>query len=96
MKKISIITVNFNGSKDTLEFLDSLKKLEINGLESKTIVVDNGSTDDSVQNLLAEYPDIDLIQTGVNTGFTGGYNRGLEYAHAWGADYYLIINNATT
>lgn len=95
MKKVAIITVSFNGADDTLEFLDSLKNLDTKGLETKIVVVDNGSTDDSVEKILKKYPNIDLLQTGINTGFTGGFNRGLEYAHAWGADYYLIINNDT-
>ncbi|MDO8498433.1 MAG: glycosyltransferase family 2 protein [bacterium] len=95
MKKVAVITVNYNGEKDTLEFLESLKKLETTGLEIKTIVVDNGSSDNGTQETLKAYPGIDLLQTGSNTGFTGGYNRGLEYAQAWDADYYFIINNDT-
>ena len=33
------------------------------------------------------------MQTGQNLGFSGGYNRGLEYANIWGADYFLLVNN---
>jgi glycosyltransferase involved in cell wall biosynthesis len=45
MKKIAIVTVNFNGKKDTLEFLESLKLLKTVNCKLKTILVDNGSTD---------------------------------------------------
>ncbi|MBI2600022.1 glycosyltransferase [Candidatus Daviesbacteria bacterium] len=46
--KVAIVTVNYNGKEDTLELLESLKKLDISNLEIKVIVVDNGSSDDSV------------------------------------------------
>lgn len=95
MKKIAIITVNFNGQKDTLEFLESLKKLDTKNLETKIIVVDNASEDESVKIIHQKFPEVDVVQTGSNTGFTGGYNKGLEYGLNWGADYYLIVNNDT-
>jgi hypothetical protein len=90
MNKLAIITVDFNGHKDTLELLESLKGLKWDG-ELKVIVVDNGSKEP-----LKDLPkDIELIQTGINLGFAGGYNRGLRYGYQWGADYFLIINNDT-
>lgn len=95
MKKIAIITVNYNGAEDTIEFLDSLKKLHSPAFILYPIVVDNGSNDDSVQKILEKHPQIDLLQTGQNKGFAGGYNRGIEHAMIWGADYLLIINNDT-
>jgi GT2 family glycosyltransferase len=95
MKKLAIITVNYNGSDDTIEFLDSLKLLPTTNYQLLTVVVDNGSNDDSVQKILKKHPDIDLLQTGENKGFAGGYNRGIEHAMIWEADYLLIINNDT-
>ncbi|MDO8638016.1 MAG: glycosyltransferase family 2 protein [Candidatus Daviesbacteria bacterium] len=95
MDKVALITVNYNGLKDTLDLLASLQKLEIEGLDVKTIVVDNGSSDNSVPEILEKFPKIDLVQTGGNKGFTGGFNKGLEYGKAWGADYFLLINNDT-
>ena len=91
--KVVIITVNYNGKRDTLEFLGSLKFLKKGKLEVKTIVVDNGSTDGSVSAIRKQFPTVDILQTGRNLGFAGGYNRGIEYARIWGADYLLIINN---
>lgn len=93
MIKIAIVSVNFNGEKDTLELLDSLKNLQTTNYELRTIVVDNGSTDNFVQIALKKYPEVDILQNGVNKGFSGGYNRGIEHALIWGADYVLIINN---
>ncbi len=96
MVKVGIVTVSYNGMGDTLELLESGKKLETEGMEVRWIVVDNGSTDKLVENVQKMYPKVDVVQTGENLGFTGGYNRGLRYAYAMGADYVLIINNDTT
>lgn len=93
MIKIAIVTVNYNGQKDTVEFLESLNKLDTSGLETKVIVVDNGSSDISVLVIDQKFPKVDILQNGANEGFSGGYNRGMSYAFAWGADYILIINN---
>lgn len=93
--KIAIVTVNFNGKQDTLELLDSLKKLKIKNWELKIVMVDNGSKDGSVEEINSKFPDVDILQNGANEGFSGGYNRGILYGLSWGADYFLIINNDT-
>ncbi|MDD5415975.1 MAG: glycosyltransferase family 2 protein [Candidatus Daviesbacteria bacterium] len=93
MTKIAIITVNYNGKKDTLEFLESLGKLQTTNYKLRTIVVDNGSWDGSVSEIRKRFTEVDILQTGENLGFAGGYNRGVEYARIWGADYFLLINN---
>lgn len=93
MKKIAIITVNFNGKSDTLDLLESFKKLRTENCELKTIIVDNGSTDGSVAVIHKQFPEVDIIQAGENLGFSGGFNKGIEYAKIWGADYFLLINN---
>ena len=93
MQKIAVVSVNFNGEKDSLELLESLQNLSITGINLKTIFVDNASNDNFVETASKKYPEVDILQNGVNKGFSGGYNRGLEHALIWGADYVLIINN---
>lgn len=93
MKKVVIVTVNYNGKKDTLEFLESLKSLDISDLETKVIMVDNGSSDGSVLEISKKFPEVDILQNGDNEGFSGGFNRGMAFGYVWGADYILIINN---
>ncbi len=93
MKKLAIVTVNFDGQVDTFDLLNSLKKLDLIGYDVKTIVADNGSDDQSGENIAKEFTEITFLQTGENLGFTGGFNRGLRFALAFGADYVLIINN---
>src|SRR5688572_29133447 len=92
-KKVAIIVLNWNGLKDTLACLASLAQLDYPN--TVLIVVDNGSTDNSVPTLQAAYPQVVLIATGENLGYVGGNNRGLEYARQVGADYALLLNNDT-
>ncbi|MDD5147291.1 MAG: glycosyltransferase family 2 protein [Candidatus Daviesbacteria bacterium] len=91
--KIAIITVNYNGKKDTLELLRSFSILPTTNYQLLTIVVDNASSDGSVSEIKKSFPETDILQTGENLGFSGGYNKGLDYANIWGADYFLLINN---
>lgn len=93
MKKVAIIALNWNGRDDTLACLDSLSQL--NYPDYEIIVVDNGSSDDSVAAVHAAYPQVTLIETGDNLGFVGGNNAGLERARAIKADYALLLNNDT-
>lgn len=94
MKKVAIITVQYNHADDTADFLSSLQSLDKSGLQVLTLVVDNAS-DQSAGNVVDKYPGVVWIQNGKNNGFSGGYNRGLRYAREWGADYFLVINNDT-
>jgi GT2 family glycosyltransferase len=91
--KISIIILNWNGLNDTLECLDSVKKIDYPNFN--VIVVDNGSTDNSVEVIKKRFPDVALIATGRNLGFAEGNNVGVTYAMSKGADYILLLNNDT-
>lgn len=95
-KKIAIIIVNWNSWQDTLECLASLKTVK--GLELSVYVVDNGSSDDSIQKL-AVYNLLPithhLIRSGENLGFAGGNNLGIRKALADGATHFLLLNNDT-
>jgi hypothetical protein len=59
------------------------------------MVVDNGSTDGSVHYLTEEFPDIEIVENGVNLGYTGGNNVGIRRAIEMGAQYVLLLNNDT-
>lgn len=91
--KVAIIVLNWNGWKDTVECIESLKKITYPN--NKIILVDNGSTDGSEQILRERFPEIKLIQTGENLGFAEGNNIGIRYALNKGADYILLLNNDT-
>src|SRR6266702_5280110 len=87
------ILLNWNGWQDTVECLDALKECTYPSLT--VIVVDNGSTNDSVARIRAAHPDVLLLESGKNLGFAGGNNIGIRYAMAQGAVYVWLLNNDT-
>jgi GT2 family glycosyltransferase len=90
---VSIIILNWNGLGDTIECLESLKKITYSNY--KIIVVDNGSYGDDARILKEKYGDfIHVIKNDRNYGYTGGNNIGITYAQLHQVpDYYLIMNN---
>ena len=88
---VTIIVLNENSRQDTLDCLRSLKHLTYP--HTHVIVVDNGSTDGSVDAIQTQFPRITLIATGENLGFTGGNNLGIQHAIEAGADYIMLLSN---
>ena len=91
--RIFAVVLNWNGWRDTLECLKSLQALDYPDLE--IVLVDNGSTDDSVGRLRAQHATLPILETGRNLGFAGGSNVGIRYALQEGADYVWLLNNDT-
>lgn len=92
-EKIAIIILNWNGKEDTLHCLNSLKHLE--PIPHEIIVVDNGSSDDSVHAIRTHHPEVTLIENSDNLGFAGGNNIGIRYALQTEATHLLLLNNDT-
>ena len=92
--KVSIIILNWNGLQDTIECLESLKKISYPNY--KVIVVDNYSEGDDVKTLSGKFKDyIHVIENDRNYGFAEGNNIGIRYALNQGVDYVLLLNNDT-
>lgn len=91
--KVTIIILNWNGKEDTIECLKSLSMICYPNYE--VVLVDNGSTDDSVSCFKKVFPQIKLIETGANLGFAGGNNVGIKYALETSTDFILLLNNDT-
>lgn len=85
---VSIITVNYNGWKDTCDLIASLKQFETYPYE--VIVVDNASCGDDVKQIRLAYPDVIVLSSERNLGFAGGNNLGYQYAKG---DYIFFLNN---
>ncbi len=75
MTNVAVVILNFNGEKLLEQFLPSV--LQHSG-EAKIIVVDNGSSDDSIQLLKTKFQSVQLIEFNQNFGFCGGYNEALK------------------
>lgn len=91
--KVAIIILNWNGKEDTIECLESLKHITYPNYE--ILLVDNGSTDGSVECFRERYPGMEIIENGENLGFAEGNNVGIRRAMDEGADYVLLLNNDT-
>lgn len=90
---VYIILLNWNGWQDTVECVESCFKLTYP--DFRILIVDNGSTDDSESILRAKFPDLLLLQSGSNLGFSGGNNVGIRYALAHGAEFVWLLNTDT-
>lgn len=91
--RVTIIVLNWNGVADTRECLTSLAQVSYRNFS--VLVVDNGSSDGSEQILKEAWPDIPILQTGVNLGYAGGNNAGIREALRDLPDYVLLLNNDT-
>lgn len=85
--KLAVAILNWNGRKLLEEFLPSVIQ---NTPSAELYVIDNASTDDSIQYLKQHYPKIKTIQNTGNYGFAKGYNEGLKHIDA---DVYCLLNS---
>lgn len=87
MKKIAVVILNWNGAKLLEQFLPSV----IEHSDVATIyVVDNASTDSSIEVLKTKFPSVNIIQNDGNYGFAKGYNVALQQVEE---DYYALVNS---
>ncbi len=91
--KVCILILNWNNHPDTLRCLRSIRRLNYRNAE--VVVIDNASTNNSVQIIRTAYPDIDVLVNQDNLGFAGGNNVGIKYALERGTDYIWLLNNDT-
>ena len=86
---ISILVLNYNGKK----FLDDCFNSLLNSTypNQEIIMIDNKSTDDSVDYVTKNYPQVKVFNNGVNGGFSLAYNNGFKIAQG---KYFVILNKA--
>ncbi len=88
-KTFSIITINYNGLKDTCELIETLP-LEDDTIE--VIIVDNASQNNEAAIIGQRYPLVKVIRSDQNLGFAGGNNLGIKAARG---KYLFFVNNDT-
>lgn len=96
--KIAIVILNWNGKENSLYCLKSIEKLQMSNVKCQIYVVDNGSSDGSVEALRrTKIPKLEfqLIENKKNLGYSGGNNVGIKRALKGGAEYVVILNNDT-
>lgn len=89
--ELSIILVNHRRATDTIECVRSLRQSTYKGFE--LIIVDNGSGDESIDQLRRECPEARLIVNESNMGFAEGNNAGIR--ESTGSEFILLLNNDT-
>lgn len=87
---VSIISVNYNQTQVTCEFLDSIQTITYPNYE--VIIVDNASPTNPPNIIEEKYPWVKLIKLNKNLGFAGGNNVGVRAAKG---EFLLFINNDT-
>ena len=86
--KLSLITVNYNGLKDTCDLIDSIPFND----DMEVIVIDNASQQDEATAIQQKYPQVRVIRSENNLGFAGGNNLGIQAAHG---KYIFLLNDDT-
>jgi GT2 family glycosyltransferase len=88
--RVSVIVVNWNGASYLSQCLGSLSQQSYT--DTEIILVDNGSSDQSIDLVRKDFPEVKLIELADNSGFTGGNLAGLSIAQG---EFIALVNNDT-
>lgn len=89
MRKIFVIIVTYKGGQWYERCFTSLRK---SLLPIRTVVIDNASSDGTVEYIREYFPEIHLIESNENLGFGRANNIGMRYALDNGCDYVFLLN----
>ena len=76
---VSILIVNYNGKRYLDDCLTAVERQTYPRDRREVVLVDNGSTDGSVEHLRAHYPWVRVVAAARNLGFAGGNNEGFRH-----------------
>jgi GT2 family glycosyltransferase len=85
---VAIVILNWNGRAYLERFLPSVLASTWPGMQA--VIIDNASTDNSVEYLQQNFPCVNIVQLPQNFGYSKGYNEGLKQVKA---DYYVLLNS---
>ena len=88
---VCVVVLNYNGREHLAYCLPSIAATDYAPLD--IVVVDNASSDGSVDYVRETFPRITVIQSGLNRGWSGGNNLGIVHAQRSGAQYIILANN---
>ena len=91
---VTVIVLNWNGKDLTIDCLESLQR--VNYLNFNILVVDNGSTDGSVELLKEKFPEVSILVLEKNLGYAAGNNRGFDSLKPDPPEFVIFLNNDTT
>ena len=90
---IKILILNWNGKHLLKPCLDSVSAIDYPNYS--VMVIDNGSTDNSVKMVNENFPEVDILELKNNYGFAGGYNRCFTRLKDEYSGFILLLNNDT-
>jgi GT2 family glycosyltransferase len=91
--KVGVVIPNWNGKEVTIDCISSISKSTY--LNYSVIVIDNGSSDNSIDAILQMFPEVFIIRNITNLGLAEAYNQGIVFALENGVDYIFLLNNDT-
>jgi GT2 family glycosyltransferase len=90
---VAAVVAVHNNIADTIEFLDSARKLTYPNY--RTIIIDDGSSDGTEETIKRDYPEVILLAGDGNLWQSGGINLGIDQAIKMEAKYVVIVDNDT-
>jgi len=93
MKRSCIVILTYNNVGDTIECINSLLKLK--GGPYKIFLVDNGSSDGTLDIIGEMYPEIEILSLKKNLGVPSGFNQGIYHALSENYEHIFMVNNDT-
>lgn len=84
---VAVVILNYNTRKHLQTYLPSVVA---NSAGARIVLADNGSPDDSIEFVRANFPEVDILDLGRNYGFAEGYNQALKQV---AADIYVVLNS---
>jgi GT2 family glycosyltransferase len=88
---VIVVIVSYDSSSDLLDCLASVKRQRYPGL--RTLVIENGSTDEIGNAIRVAYPDVEVIHVEPNEGLAKSFNAGVIHALALGSEYVLLLTD---
>ncbi len=92
--KVFVIILNWNQPELTIECIKSVLKMHHKNFELNIVIVDNGSSDDSIKKF-ETLNNIEILKNSVNMGFAEGNNVGIRHALNKNAEFVMLLNNDT-
>lgn len=92
-KKLGVVICNFNKKEYLKQCLSSVLESDLSDKDYEIVVVDNASTDGAPQMVKEEFSNVILLENIENTGGSGGFARGMQYAIDKGYEYVALLDN---
>jgi GT2 family glycosyltransferase len=89
---VLVVIVNWNLKQETIACLESVRGT---GYPCDIVVVDNGSEDNSAEEIAGRFPQVQVLALCRNVGFAAACNLGLKQGLSEGTQYVLLLNNDT-